>query len=163
MICFSFLDKSQKNYWLPKLFDLLYENMLDITPDDQPYEAQKTQWLEEVSPALDKAPRQMILCLEDGNLVGYIQYYIRDQMLMVEEFQLKRIYQRTLLFYRFVQYLISVMPRNLQRIEAYAHKRNGYSVFLMGKLGMRQCEDACTSPFIHMAGNLANIRLWSRR
>ena len=163
MICFSFLDKSQKNFWLPKLFDLLYENMLGIAPSERSYEEQKREWLAEVSPALDKAPRQIILCLEDGNIVGYIQYYIRDQLLMVEELQLKKAYQRTILFYRFARHLISVMPRNLQRIEAYADKRNDYSLSLMEKLGMRQCEDACSSPFVHMAGDLGNTKLWTRQ
>ena len=153
----SYLDKSEKDHWLPRLFDLLYENMQSIAPSGLPYEVERKEWLEAVSPALDKAPRQIILCFVAGELAGYIQYYIREQMLMVEEIQLKKKYQRTLLFYKFCKYLLSVMPDHLQIIEAYADKRNGNSIRLMEKLGMQLCEPEANSSFVHMRGPAERI------
>lgn len=85
MISFAYLDKIQKEQWLPLLFDLLYENMSVIAPSDEPYEKQKAQWLSNVSPALDKAPRQIVLCFAESELVGYVQYYTRNDLLMIEE------------------------------------------------------------------------------
>lgn len=156
---YCYLNKREKDIWLPKLFDLLYENMQVIAPSGLPYEQEKEEWLAEVSPALEKAPRQIILCFIGGELAGYMQYYIREQMLMVEEFQLKREYQRTVLFYKFCKYLMSVMPENLQTIEAYADPRNANSICLMKKLGMCICESEQNSPFVHMRGSAEEVYL----
>jgi len=150
---FCCLNKSEKEQWLPLLFDLLYENMRCIAPSELSYEQEKQEWLAAVSPALEKAPRQIILCFVQGDLAGYVQYYIRDKMLMVEEIQLKRKYHRTLLFYKLCKYMLSVLPGDLQTIEAYADKRNLYSIRLMNKLGMRICESEQDSPFTHMRGS----------
>lgn len=160
---FCYLDKSEKDYWLPQLFDLLYENMKAIAPSGLSYQQEKREWLEAVSPALEKPPRQIILCFVAGELAGYMQYYIRDKLLMVEEIQLKKKYHRTLLFYRFCKYLMSVMPCDLQTIEAYADKRNRNSIRLMEKLGMQPCEPDADSPFIHMRGSAERVKyVWGK-
>ena len=160
---FCYLGKAQKDYWLPQLFDLLYENMHTIAPSGSAYEQEKAQYLAAVSPALDKGPRQIILCFVAGELSGYIQYYIRDRLLMVEEIQLKKEYHRTPLFYRFCKYLLSVIPDDLQTVEAYADKRNANSIHLMEKLGMQFLEDEADSPFIHMHGPAERIYRFFRR
>ena len=85
MITFTYLDKTQKERWLPVLFDLFYDNMRHIAPSELPYEQEKKQWLTEVSPALEKAPRQIILCFADDALAGYVQYYTNGNLLMIEE------------------------------------------------------------------------------
>lgn len=149
---FYYLDKFKKDYWLPQLFDLLYENMQSIAPSGLSYEQEKAEWLTAVSPALEKAPRKIIMCFVCGELAGYIQYYIREQMLKVEEIQLKKKYHRTFLFYKFCKYLVSVVPDNLKTIEAYADKRNWNSISLMERLGMHPCELESDSPFVHMRG-----------
>ncbi len=64
------------------------------------------------------------MCFICGELAGYIQDYTKEQMLMVEEIQLKKQYQRTPLFYTFCKYLTSVIPDNLQPVEAYADRRS---------------------------------------
>ncbi len=147
---FCYLDKSEKDHWLPQLFDLLYDNMRSIAPSGLSYEQERKEWLAAVSPALEKAPRQIILCFVGEELAGYVQYYIRERMLMVEEIQLKREFHRTFLFYKFCKHLLSVLPDDLQTIEAYADKRNLYSICLMEKLGMQPCELESDSPFVHM-------------
>lgn len=90
MITFLHLNKKDKEIWLPKLFDLLYDNMREIAPNELTYEQKKEQWFANVSPAIEKPARQIIMCFADNNLVGYIQYYINDKLLMVEELQLKK-------------------------------------------------------------------------
>lgn len=156
---FRYLDKSEKEYWLPQLFHLLYENMKFIAPSGLSYDEERKLWLAAVSPALEKAPRQIILCFDGEELAGYIQYYIREQMLMVEEIQLKEKYHRTFLFYRLCKYLMSVMPDNLQTVEAYADRRNANSIHLMEKLGMGICEQETGSCFVHMRGSAERVCL----
>lgn len=157
MLMFCCLDKAEKDDWLPRLFDLLYENMQSIAPSGLSYEQDKAQWLAAVSPALDKAPRQILMCFAGEKIVGFVQYYVRDQLLMVEEIQLKKEYHRTLLFYRFCKYILSVIPDALQTVEAYADKRNLNSIRLMEKLGMQILEEDPDSPFVHMHGAAGRI------
>lgn len=154
MIHFTYLNKAQKDLWLPKLFDLLHENMRVISPFGSPYEQERRQWLAAVSPALDKEPRQIILCFSNDELAGYLQYYTRGDLLMIEEVQLKKEYQRTFLFFRLCRHLSKNIPPEVSFIEAYADKRNHYSQRIMQKLGMEVIEEAADSPFVHLRGSM---------
>ncbi|MBE6981460.1 MAG: GNAT family N-acetyltransferase [Ruminococcaceae bacterium] len=154
---FIYLNKGEKDQWLPQLFDLLYENMQTIAPSGLSYEAEKAQWLKEVSPALEKEPRKILLCFVGEELAGYLQYYIRDGLLMVEELQLKKKYQRSLLFYSLCKYLRKVLPQDLKTVEAYADKRNAASIRLMERLGMKVCEDETPAPFVHLRAPAESI------
>lgn len=155
MITFTYLDKNIKEKVLPKLFDLFYENMRRITPTDLTYEQEKAHWLGNVSPALDKSARQIIMCFADNRLIGYIQYYISDKLLMIEELQLKKEYHCTLTFYRFCKYFINILPADIEYVEAFADKRNSDSQKLMQKLGMKFIDS--NSDFIHLRGNAYKI------
>ena len=156
MLRFEFLNKKEKAYWLPKLFDLLYRNMVSIAPGTLPYEKEKRQWMEAVSPALDKAPRQIILCFADGELVGFVQFYTRDDLLMVEEVQVEKTYHRSFVFYRLCRFLLEQLPPEIAVVEAYAEKRNLHSLRIMGKLGMDIIGEE--DPFVHLRGDAAPIK-----
>jgi len=151
MLHYTHLNKQEKEYWLPRLFDLLYENMQEIAPSGLPYEAEKAAWLSNVLPALEKAPRQILLCFADGALVGFVQYYTRKELLMVEEVQLRKDYHRSFLFYRLGKHLLSILPTGITVVEAYAEKRNLHSRRLMQKLGMGIVAEE--GPFLHLRGN----------
>ena len=120
---FSFLDKSRARDVLPMLFDILYENMSKIVPADRTYEAERDEWLNAVAPALEKAPRQILLMYDDEMLAGYLQYYVNNGVFMVEEIQLKPSYQRTLLLHRLCRFLVDVIPSDTEYIEAFVHKK----------------------------------------
>lgn len=156
MVTFTYLDKTQKERWLPVLFDLFYDNMCHIAPSELPYEQEKKQWLTEVSPALEKAPRQIILCFVDDALAGYVQYYTNGNLLVIEEIQIQKPYQRTTLFYGLCKYLAKMLPAGLETIEAFAVKQNLHSRKLMKKLGMTQIEE--DGPFVHLRGSAQKIR-----
>lgn len=158
MIKFVQLDKAEKEFWLPKLFGLLFENMQSIAPRGLSYEKERDEWFSNVSPALDKEPRQVIMCFDEDELVGYVQYYTREQMIMVEEIQLHSSYQRTMLFYRFCKHLAAVLPENIEYVEAYADRRNLNSQRIMRKLGMEITECDENSQFVHLRGLVEQIR-----
>ncbi|MBQ5320398.1 MAG: GNAT family N-acetyltransferase [Oscillospiraceae bacterium] len=150
MITFTYLNKNEKEYFLPKLFDLLNDNMHEIAPTELPYEQEKKQWLDNVSPALDKPARQIIMCFDDKELIGYIQYYINDKQLMIEELQLKKEYHCTLTFYRFCKHFIDTLPADIEYVEAFADNRNIKSQKLMQKLEMQLIDTI--SDFVHLRG-----------
>lgn len=160
MFQFTYLNKQEKEYWLPQLFDLLYDNMKPIAPSGKSYEAEKAEWLANVSPALEKAPRQVLLCFADGELAGFVQFYTRAELLMVEEVQLRKDYHRSFLFCRVCKFLLSSLPTELAVVEAYAEKRNLYSQKLMQKLGMGVIGE--DGPFVHLRGQLEPMRKYFR-
>lgn len=137
-IKFTLLDKSQKSEILPLLFDIFYENTSEISPFSRPYMAERDEWLSEVSPALEKAPRQIILIYHGTDLAGFVMYYTRDELLMIEELQLVPKYQRTLLCYKTVKYLYEFLGEKIGRVEAYALKSNQTSIGLMQDLGFAE-------------------------
>lgn len=157
-IDFCFLNKSEKDLWLPELFELLYENMQLIAPSGADYEHEKQEWLAAVSPALEKEPRKIVLCFSKGELAGFLQFYTRQNMLMVEELQLKKKYHRTTAFWLLCRHMKSILPDDLENIEAYADKRNLKSIRLMQRLGMALCEEEQESPFVHLRGSMEKIR-----
>ena len=131
-----------------------------IAPSDKSYDDQKTEWMTEVSPALDKAKRQIILAFADNNLAGYLQYYTNDKLLMIEEVQIKRQYQRTRLFYTLCKHLVEILPENIETVEAYSHKSNHNSRSVMRNLGMTEIGEQA-SPFgelVHLQGNALYIK-----
>lgn len=152
MMKIDFLDKSEKDKWLPKLFELYYSNMSEIAPSGLSFEEERKLWLSEVSPALDKAPRQVLLCTDGDKLLGYIQYYTRNDLIMLEELQIRKDYQRTLLFFRMCRYLAKRLSPDILHIEAFAHKQNAKSLELMKKLGILPLDEKdCL--FVHLRGS----------
>ena len=155
MIQYAFLDKSQKDMWLPKLFDLYYENMHVIAPSGLGYAQEWQMWLDAVSPALEKAPRKILLCTGENGLLGYIQFYTRNDLLMIEEVQIAKAYQRTLLFANLCRCLKDTLPEEIRYVEAYADERNVNSRKLMEKLGMNLLEEE--GQFVHLRGDFDRI------
>ena len=154
---FCQLNKAQKEAWLPRLFDLLYDNMRKIAPSGLSYADEKALWLSQVSPALEKAPRRIILCFSGEELAGFLQYYTRGELLVVEEVQLKKQFQGTFLFFRLCKFLASVLPEGLETVAAYADRRNGRSIRLMEKLGMAPDPQEQQDTFLRMQGPIQRI------
>ena len=157
-IKFTLLDKSQKSEILPLLFDIFYENTSKISPFSKPYEAERDAWLSEVSPALEKPPRQIILIYHGADLAGFVMYYTRDELLMIEELQLVPKYQRTLLCYKTVKYLYEFLGEKIERIEAYALKSNKISIGLIQDLGFTKINDTLGTKFLHFSCDANKIK-----
>lgn len=162
MVTFSFLNKAEKDAWLPRLFDLLYDNMKHIAPSELSYEQEKAAFRANVSPALDRPQRQILLCFADGDLAGYVQYYVREKMLMVEEIQLRAEHQRSTIFLQMCRYLIRTLPSDIRVVEAYADPRNRNSLAIMEKLGMVPVSEA-NGTFVHLRGSADKVLKRFRR
>lgn len=157
MIRFALLDKAQKAIWLPRLFDLLYTNMQQIAPSGLPREQAWAQWNSQVSPALECAPRQILLCFADDQLAGFAQYYTRKELLMIEELQISPRYQKTGVFGSFCRKLAEFLNEQIMVVEAYADRRNGISHRIMRKLGMEELPED-DPEFVHLRGAADEIR-----
>ena len=158
MIEFKYLNKSEKNTFLPLLFDIFYTNTVELAPSEKSYELQRDEWLSEVSPALDKEPRKIILCYAGGELAGFLMYYTRGELLMVEELQLKKKFQRTRMFYFLCKHLMSILPSDISIVEAYALKNNLNSQGIMQYLGMEFVPHEIGFPLVHLRGSAQKIK-----
>ena len=158
MILFSELDKANKDHILPIMFDILYQNMNSIAPSNLSYQKEKENYISTVSRAMNRDSRKVLLCTDNDSIVGYIQYYTSDDLLMIEEVQIIKRLQKTLLFYKMCRHLANTLPLTIRYIEAYADKRNIYSQRLMQKIGMKQTKTVCDPAFVHLRGNCAPLR-----
>ena len=84
MPTFTHLTKSEKDAFLPLLFDIFYNNTTELAPSEKSYDSQRDEWLSEVSPALDKEPRKVILCYYEDELAGFLMYYQRLVMVYIQ-------------------------------------------------------------------------------
>ena len=153
---FSFLNKAKARDVLPLLFDILHENMDKIAPSGRTYEAEREVWLGAVAPALTKAPRQIVLMHDGEILAGFLQYYVNNGIFMVEEIQLKPVYQRTRLLYELCRFLTDVIPSDTQYIEAFVHEKNVNSQKLQRSLGMAHV-DTKGNGTLHFRGDCQKL------
>ena len=153
---FSFLNKAKARDVLPLLFDILHENMDKIAPSGLTYEAEREEWLGAVAPALTKAPRQIVLMHDGEILAGFLQYYVNNGIFMVEEIQLKSVYQRTRLLYELCRFLTDVIPSDTQYIEAFVHEKNVTSQKLQRSLGMAHV-DTKGNGILHFRGDCQKL------
>ena len=156
-LSFKYLDKSAADKVLPVLFDILFSNMNDITPSGMSRDEEFNVWFSEVSNAIQKAPRQIILMLNGGKIIGYFQYYIRDTLLMMEEIQIQKEYHGSGVFGEFYRWLVRTLPRDLQVVEAFADKRNTKSRAILAHLELKEV-NADANGLLHFKGDYNILR-----
>ena len=148
MFNFEYLDKEHKNEYLPTLYDLLCSNMNDVAPTD----FEKNEFIKEVGGALEKAPRQIILCYYNEELAGFLMYYTRENMIMIEELQLAKKYQRTRALHSLCHFMIEILPESIEFIESFVDKRNLNSLSLQQMLGLTIVNEV-NEKLLHLRGD----------
>ena len=135
MIDYSFMDKDKAPGLMPELFAILSENMSAIAPTDNTYDEDFAIWSSNVGPALEKENRQVVLILDDGATVGYVQYYTNETTSMIEEAQLKSAFQGCGVMRKAFAFIADNIPRDLLYAEAFANKLNLRSQNILTHLG----------------------------
>ena len=136
MISIEFLDKSQKEKYLPLLFSLLHANMSKIAPTGNTFEEGYASWYKAVYPALERPERQILLLNDNDKLAGFFQYGVSSSTFVMEEIQFERAYWGTGLFRALYTYLSEIIPENIAFVEANADKRNIKSQNILKHLGL---------------------------
>lgn len=138
---FKYADKMRLEEILPFCFEILYENMSVIAPTGDPYEEDLRLWRDNVYPLLEKDWRQLALIYCEKELVGYFQYSVLENTLLMEEIQFRAIYHGTGLFRQFYTWLIKQLPKDLCYVAAYVHKNNQKSQNILNYLGLTCCRE----------------------
>ena len=155
MYQFIYADKQNIGEILPYLFDILYSNMSIIAPTGNTYENDLKEWLSNIIPAMQKEPRQIVLMLANSELIGYFQYYICSDLLMMEEIQIKKGYQGTGVFHLFYSWLIEKLPKSLKQVAAYSNKNNCKSQGVLEHLGLRKSRENRNGNSFYYKGDYA--------
>ena len=151
------LDKSQKGSVLPHLFDILHSNMSKIAPTGNSYEEDLAFWLSCVSPALEKEPRRILLLYDGDEIAGFFQYFVNNGLFMMEEIQFRARYQGTGVFSELYAYLIRIIPRDTEFVEAYANKGNHKSIAVLNHLGLEIVGENKSGISYHFRGRYETI------
>ena len=119
---------------IPHMFEILASNMRIIAPTGDSYEEDRRIWLAEAVPAFE----HVILIFDDGQLAGYFQYRLQDNTLRMDEIQFAKPYQGSGLFRRLYQYIITIIPQDIQHVTACANKMNQKAQNILEYLGLQR-------------------------
>ena len=119
---------------IPRMFDILAENMRIIAPTGDSYEEDRKIWLADAVPAFE----HVILIFDDDRLAGYFQYRLQDNTLRMDEIQFAKPYQGSGLFRRLYQYIITIIPQDTQHVAACANKMNQKAQNILEYLGLQR-------------------------
>lgn len=108
-----------------------------IAPTGNTYEQDFQLWQSSVAPALSKQQRQIVLMHSDDEIVGYFQYYVNDNVFMMEEIQIISNHHGTGLFRLFFIWRIDNLNKDIKFVEAYSHKNNIKSQNILNHLGLQ--------------------------
>ena len=153
----KFLNKADADSVLPKLFDILYSNMSKIAPTGKSYEEDFLFWLSCVRPSLEKDPRQILLIYDEGNIVGFFQYYLNNRLFMMEEIQFADEHKGKGVFQMLYRYLAKILPTDTEFVEAYAAKQNKKSIAILYYLGLEIIGENKNKVCYHFRGRYENI------
>ncbi len=151
------LRKTDAESVLPELFEILHSNMSRIAPSGRSYDEEYSLWLSSVKPALEKAPRQILLLRDGDQLAGFFQYYVNDGIFMMEEIQFCERYHGSGIFEELYRYLVKIIPDNTRFVEAYTDIRNARSIAILNHLGLEAVCKVENSHLYHFRGPYKNL------
>ena len=152
-IIYRVMEKREASVYLPRLFALLDENMRAVAPSGNTYEEDCAAFCEEVGAALLKENRRIVLITDQGELIGFLQYYTNDTTFMIEEAQLKRAYQGRGIMKRFFDDIAAQVPQNIPYVEAFTHKNNEIPQEILRRHGFVCIDENCNGRFCHFRGD----------
>ncbi len=158
-IGFVYADKIRKDDWLPAIFEILYANMSVIAPTGNSLDKDYEEWYSTLYTALEKDPRKIVLMYDEDRLIGYFQYYVNQSasLFMMEEIQIRGEYHGKGVFQAFYKWLLPLLPRDTQKVEAYALKQNVKSRGILTHLGLCLVDGDDDERTVHYRGDFVKL------
>ena len=160
MLEFVLLDKSKFEAMSTAIFSILAQNMSAIAPTGNTYEEDYEIWFKAVGDGLKNESRQIMLINYDDVLIGFFQYYVNNALFMMEEVQITPQFQGKNLFRKLFGFVFSILPGNIETVEAYANKQNIKSQKILQRLGLQQIGESKDGNSYHYRGEYASLVDW---
>ena len=160
MITFEFLNKANFQVLSSELFDILADNMTLIAPTGNSRQEDYKCWNEAISFGLQKNERQMVLIKDNDIIIGYFQYCINSNTLMMEEIQIKSEYQGKGLVRELYGFMNSKIKADYKFVEAYANIRNNRSIGMLEKFGLATIGLNKNGNSYHFKGKKEDLKKW---
>lgn len=159
-ITFEYLDKRNFVSVSTSLFSILADNMEKIAPTGNMRDEDYKFWYEGVYDGLKRHERQIILVKDTDSIIGFFQYYIKTDTLMMEEIQLKSEYQGKNIFRSLYGFLLSNISNDLNSVEAYASITNHKSIGILERLGLSKIGTNRNGRSFHFKGSYSDLEGW---
>ena len=163
MVDFYYLRQDEFEQYAESLFSVLYDNMSQIAPTGYTREEDFTCWFEANKEGLKNANRHLIICIEKEThqIVGYFQYSIQNNVFLMEEIQIRNSHRgKHHIFERIFGLVIANMNEDVAFVEAYANKKNGKSIGILGKLGLSIVGENKRGTSYHFRGTYMDLLNW---
>ena len=160
---FRYLKQDDFEVYSIGLFQILYENMSKIAPTGDSYEEDYKYWFDANKDSLKQDHCYTIICIQKdtSEVLGYFQYSIRDDVFVMEEIQIKDIYQgKYQIFEEIYKCVFENMKEQVAYVEAYANKKNTKSQGILKKLGLTIVGENKRGTSYHFRGTYSDLLKW---
>lgn len=130
------IDGGNFRQYSRELFDILADNMTKIAPTGNSREQDFATWVDAVHQRLEREACGVTAFRHAGGIVAYFQYSSRDNILFIEEVEIKSDFQRRYnILGKMIKLLPDIVPPNTRFVRAYANKNNNVSLENLRKAG----------------------------
>lgn len=117
---------------LKQMFDILFDNMSQISIMGGNYEEDAGLWITNAAPYIE----HVAVASNDNQIAGYFQYRFLDNTLYMDEFQIRMEYQGSGLFRQILTAVTELAPTCVGNTEACVEKGNIKSQQILEMLGL---------------------------
>ncbi len=146
------------NNTLDLLFDILHRNMSIIAPTGESYDDDKKMWISVVTQALDNPNRNIIVINHNDNIIGFFMYSVSGDLLKMEEIQFKPEYHGKGVFRALFNYLFTIVPKEVEYVEAFANKKNTKSQGILEHLQLEKVGENKNGNSYRYYGNYSDMK-----
>lgn len=159
-----YMEKTDFHRCARRMFEILAENMNAIAPTGNRFEEDFCIWFAAMEEMIQADTRRILLIREDGEIVGYFQYNVENDLFKMEEFEIAPLYQGTKGIFRavYAKLMTELAPAPAQ-VEAYANKKNAKSCGILSHLGLKIVGENRSGRSWHFRGTYADLVKWYQK
>ena len=166
MLRFVPLDPVDFELYAGDLFSILWRNMDEIAPSENPYEEDFAEWQNYNQSAIASGERKTILFIDEeiDCIAGYFQYSIENCSICFDEIESLQDYWGKGLIYRpLMKYLLPQLPDSITHFKAYIHKSNLRSSAIIERMGAVSVGENPSGSSHLYCGTLADLIQWTNK
>ena len=161
MLSFYPMNSEDFELYSQDLFAILWFNMNEIEPSEYSFEEDFAVWFDY---GKSDKQRKTILFIDESidRIVGYFQYHLESDTLVLEEIQVLPDYQGKGLVYRpLMKYFLPQLTKEIQHHQSYVNKNNLRSATILEKMGAKVIGETPSGKSLCYRGSIADLTAWA--